>query len=136
MNIYIVGSLLFSAVMVLFITMLFIKNIKLKKANRLLLASLKNIEYMVEFVKKDTVDNDIHKENFIKFISDSRDWAYEYIESVQDGLSTFINAVKPDIEYFNEYGGAALVGPDHDIIKRIAIAYEDLIKLMPDEEKK
>lgn len=27
--------------------------------------------------------HDIHKENFIKFLSDSRNWAYEYIESSQ-----------------------------------------------------
>lgn len=29
------------------------------------------------------LDQDIHKENFIKFLSDSRDWAFEYIESSQ-----------------------------------------------------
>ncbi len=28
-------------------------------------------------------DAEIHKENFIKFLSDSRDWAFEYIESSQ-----------------------------------------------------
>jgi hypothetical protein len=28
-------------------------------------------------------DQDIHKENFIKFLSDSRDWAFEYIENSQ-----------------------------------------------------
>jgi hypothetical protein len=136
MNIYIVGGSSLAAVMLLVIAVLFIKNIKLKKKNKILLASLKKVENMVEFAKKDTRDNDVHKENFIKFISDSRDWAYEYIESVQDGLSTFINSVKPDIEYFNEYGGAAIVGPDYDMLKRIVAAYEELIKLMPDEESK
>jgi len=28
-------------------------------------------------------DDSIHKENFIKFLSDSRDWAFEYIETSQ-----------------------------------------------------
>jgi hypothetical protein len=28
-------------------------------------------------------DDVIHKENFIKFLSDSRDWAFEYIETSQ-----------------------------------------------------
>ena len=28
-------------------------------------------------------EENIHKENFIKFLSESRDWAYEYIENVQ-----------------------------------------------------
>ena len=28
-------------------------------------------------------DDAVHKENFIKFLSDSRDWAFEYIEQSQ-----------------------------------------------------
>jgi hypothetical protein len=28
-------------------------------------------------------DDTLHKENFIKFLSDSRDWAFEYIEQSQ-----------------------------------------------------
>ena len=31
----------------------------------------------------DTSDESVHKENFIKFLSDSRDWAFDYIESSQ-----------------------------------------------------
>jgi len=27
-------------------------------------------------------DDDVHKENFIKFLSDSREWAFGYIEEV------------------------------------------------------
>ena len=28
-------------------------------------------------------EQDVHKESFIKFLSDSRDWAYDYIETTQ-----------------------------------------------------
>jgi hypothetical protein len=31
-------------------------------------------------------DDTIHKENFIKFLSDSRDWAFEYIEKSQQTI--------------------------------------------------
>ena len=31
-------------------------------------------------------DDTIHKENFIKFLSDSRDWAFEYIERSQQTI--------------------------------------------------
>ena len=31
-------------------------------------------------------DDVTHKENFIKFLSDSRDWAFEYIESSQQTI--------------------------------------------------
>ncbi len=39
-------------------------------------------------------DQDIHKENFIKFLSDSRDWAFEYIE---DTLK-FIEPILADMD--------------------------------------
>ena len=31
-------------------------------------------------------DDTLHKENFIKFLSDSRDWAFEYIEKSQQTI--------------------------------------------------
>lgn len=37
---------------------------------------------------------DVHKENFIKFLSDSRDWAFEYIEQTQ-------NVVQEVVDYLN-----------------------------------
>lgn len=136
MNINIVYISILTFVVSFIFSVLIVNNIRLKKANILLLESLKRVEQIVLLSKKDDLDNSVHQENFIKFISDSRDWAYEYIESVQNGLSTFIDAVKPDIDYFDSYGEAGPVGPDHDMIKRISIAYKDLIKLMPDEEIK
>ena len=42
-----------------------------------------------------------HNESFIKFLSDSRDWAFQYIEEVQTGLRSFIEEVEPDIIYYN-----------------------------------
>lgn len=80
-------------------------------------------------------DESVHKENFIKFLSESRDWAYKYIEDVQDGLGTFIKSVDQDIKYFDEYGVIGPTGPDHDTLKRISAAYKELVKLMPAEDK-
>ena len=39
----------------------------------------------------DSVDEDMHKENFIKFLSESRDWAYEYIEMSQATIKEVID---------------------------------------------
>jgi uncharacterized protein YlxP (DUF503 family) len=36
-------------------------------------------------------DQDMHKENFIKFLSESRDWAYEYIEMSQATIKEVID---------------------------------------------
>lgn len=78
-------------------------------------------------------DQDIHKENFIKFLSDSRDWAFEYIEDVQKQLETFINEIEPEIEYFNEYGIVGDAYPHYYSMKKISAAYKDLKKLLPEE---
>ncbi len=39
-------------------------------------------------------DDGIHKENFIKFLSDSRDWAFEYIEASQKTIKEVSEELK------------------------------------------
>ena len=80
-------------------------------------------------------DEDIHKENFIKFLSDSRDWAYEYIEEVQKGLDKFIKEVEPQLEYYNKYGIVVdgMIPPHDKALKKISLEFEQLKKLLPEE---
>lgn len=80
-------------------------------------------------------DEDIHKENFIKFLSDSREWAYSYIEEVQDGLKKFISEVEPQLEYYNKYGIVidGMVPPHDFALKKISKEFEDLKKLLPED---
>jgi hypothetical protein len=92
-----------------------------------------------EFIATNNVefknDSDIHKENFIKFLSDSRDWAFAYIEEVQRGLTKFVDDVEPEISYFKEYGDLTSMKPNYYSLKRITDAYEELTKLLPKEEE-
>ena len=78
-------------------------------------------------------DQDIHKENFIKFLSDSRDWAFEYIEDVQKQLENFVRDIEPEIMYFDEYGVVGDAYPHYHSMKKISSAYKDLKKLLPEE---
>jgi hypothetical protein len=39
-------------------------------------------------------DDTLHKENFIKFLSDSRDWAFEYIEKSQQTIKEVSEELK------------------------------------------
>lgn len=78
-------------------------------------------------------DQDIHKENFIKFLSDSRDWAFEYIEDVQKQLENFIRDIEPEIMYFDEYGIVGDAYPHYHSMKKISSAYKNLKKLLPEE---
>jgi hypothetical protein len=94
-------------------------------------------ESLQEFIEKNNFefknDIDIHKENFIKFLSDSRDWAFDYIEEVQTGLDKFIKEIEPEMEYFDKFGVVGSAYPLYPGMKKIFTAYQDLIKLMPSE---
>jgi hypothetical protein len=80
-------------------------------------------------------DELVDKENFIKFLSDSRDWAYKYIEDVQFGIKEFIDSVQPDLLYFDEYGEVGSAYPHYEAMVRINNAYKQLKTLMPKEEE-
>ena len=80
-------------------------------------------------------DHDVHKENFIKFLSDSRDWAYEYIEDVQKALTKFVKEVEPQLEYYNKYGIVidGMVPPHDFALKKISKEFDELKKLLPED---
>lgn len=101
-----------------------------------LAVSLTKVEEIFNSTKKEESDSDVHKENFIKFLSDSRDWAYQYIEDVQSGLNKFVDTVDADISYFDKYGDAlSMERPDYPFMKNISKAYKELKTLLPVEEK-
>jgi hypothetical protein len=66
---------------------------------------IKNValEELASKIKNDTgiSDDSIHKENFIKFLSDSRDWAFEYIEKSQQTIKEVSDELK--IKGLNNY---------------------------------
>lgn len=82
-----------------------------------------------------SADQEMHKDGFIKFLSDSRDWAFEYIESVQTGLKKFINEVEPQIDHYNKYGIVVegMVEPHDFALKKISKEFYELKKLLPEE---
>jgi hypothetical protein len=114
--------------------MLALKVITLRKRALALAMSLVKVQDMFNSTKKDESENDVHKENFIKFLSDSRDWAYSYIEDVQQGLSKFVDEIDSEISYFDEYGIVGDAYPHYHSMKKISNAYKDLKKLLPEED--
>jgi hypothetical protein len=84
---------------------------------------------------QELTDNDIHRENFIKFLSDSRDWAFTYIEDVQKGLTKFVEEVDPSINYFLEFSTISEGHPLHNDMKKISTAYQDLKIFLPNESE-
>ena len=110
------------------------KILRLRGSLKLLSVSYAKIQTLTSLKDNDDMNNDVHKENFIKFLSDSRDWAYEYIKDVQDGLEKFINEIEPEIAYFDEYGVVGDAYPHYHSMKKISSEYKELKKLLPSEE--
>lgn len=78
-------------------------------------------------------DQDIHKESFIKFLSDSRDWAFDYIEEVQKGLQKFVSDLEPTINSFNKEEHKLKDNPFYQDLQIISNSFQELKKLLPEE---
>ena len=105
-----------------------------KKANRTLIA--KTLEtLLMQQLSMDTrkTEKDQSNEDFLKFVSDSRDWAYQYIEEVQESLNKFITDIEPEISYFDEYGLVGDAYPHYYSMKKISVAYKELKKMLQED---
>lgn len=80
-----------------------------------------------ELSAKDLAETD----GFVKFISQSRDWAFEYIEEVQQALTEFDEVVAPQLEWANTYGKLAGETVHTSTIDKISEAYNKLKTLLP-----
>jgi hypothetical protein len=117
------------------------KNIKLNiklssKRVEVLRLSIDNAvlsEKLFENLNTPTVKPDETSEAFLKFISDSRDWAYTYIEDVQASLNKFITDIDAEILYFDTYGDLMGAEPNYNSMKKISKAYKELKKLLPED---
>jgi hypothetical protein len=80
---------------------------------------------------KESATNVEQTEGFLKFISESRDWAFKYIEDVQAAISKFGAKAQPELIYLDRYGttiGLSMVKS----VETISEAYRELLKVMPE----
>jgi hypothetical protein len=134
MSLIIVSTCLFS-VSVAYLSLAYNFN-KIRTQYQKLFIDMMLLEKLISDIEDSKIktDESVHKENFIKFLSDSRDWAYQYIEDVQAGLTNFIEQTGPEINYFREYGDTMSLAPNYYSMKKIAEEYEKLKTLLPKEE--
>jgi hypothetical protein len=105
-----------------------------KKINKTILANtLKVLIEQEENHEKNKTDKERSNEDFLKFVSDSRDWAYQYIDEVQESLNKFITDIEPEINYFDEYGIVSSAYPHYYSMKKISESYKELKKLLPED---
>ncbi len=104
------------------------------KKNRAILANTLRLLVMQDSINSESkTDKQQADEAFLKFVSDSRDWAYQYIDDVQEGLNKFVTDIEPEIAYFDEYGIASSAYPHYYSMKKISGAYKELKKLLPED---
>jgi predicted RNA-binding protein with EMAP domain len=77
--------------------------------------------------------SDIHKENFIKFLSDSRDWAFDYIDKSQKQIKDFIDIADKEFAFFNTYSSLSEGQLYHETMQIIFEEYTKLKQLLPEE---
>jgi hypothetical protein len=116
------------------------QSIKLKRDVSKLFIEKTLLQEYVDITKstktKEDSDDSIHKENFIKFLSDSRDWSFEYIEDVQSKINKMILDLKPDVEYFEKFGLLYDGHPSYPMLTNFIKSYKELQDLLPKEDYK
>ena len=75
-------------------------------------------------IEENSVRELSESEGFVKFISTSRDWAFEYIEEVQKALAEFDEEVSPKFKSAKD---------SHKVLKEISLAYDKLKTVLPKE---
>lgn len=121
---------------ILIVVTLLISIVKLRLKNRKLSAELlqatldQNILFtkLAEELKKKEEVSVEKTDGFLKFISESRELAFEYIEAMQEALVKFKDKVGPEIEYMLTYGTATGDNLQSKSFLKIERAYKELIK--------
>lgn len=84
---------------------------------------------MAEIDTKNSNQND----GFLKFVSDSREAAFKYIEEVQSAINEFDTKVGPAVKHYKETGKMLDRKPS-DLVRELADAYDKLMASMPKED--
>jgi hypothetical protein len=114
---------------------LFLVANKLQKDNAILAQAI--IEQTANKIASKLDDEEeIMKESFLKFVSDSREWAFEYIENVQKQIKDFIDVADKQFSFFDSYGVLSEGHLYYENMKTISEEYKKLKALLPEEDNK
>lgn len=110
--------------------------IKLRNKNLELISELSQAIIDINILKiKFSSDQNVEKDHLISFLSDTREIAYNYIDSIQEKIKVFIDDLEPDIIFFQEFGSLTQEYPNHKSMKKIVDHYEILKQFLPQETK-
>ena len=108
----------------------FLFYIQKRKNIQILAQTLEFFILQEEQQKQTKTDKEQFNEDFLKFISDSRDWAYTYIEVTQEKVNNFISDVGPVIDYLEKYSPPTL---SEDQRLSIVEGYKIIKTILPED---
>ena len=92
------------------------------------MALKKSLERLIASENNKSVEK---TEGFLKFVSESREWAFKYIEDVQLGIATFVDELKPVVEHYRNTK-RALYRKQSETLDKLLYTYDILVKFLPE----
>jgi hypothetical protein len=92
-------------------------------------------EQLSDMIQKDQERQIDQSEGFVRYLSDSRQKAFEYIESVQRALTVFDSEISPELDWNSKFGGVLGDSVHTKSINKIQAAYENLKQVMPENKQ-
>lgn len=138
----IIDIVIFSVYIVSLLTLLFFlikNNIDKRKLLSMFIQSEMNryvVSQRLEEALKELSNKELlESDGFVKFISDSRDWAFQYIEEVQKALDEFDKRISPELEWSKTFGTVLGDNTYTDALNRISEAYDKLKSVLPKNDE-
>jgi hypothetical protein len=79
----------------------------------------------------------LESEEFMQFLTSSREYAFEYIEAVQEAITEYNSVLEPIINYHKTYGMAfGMDSVPYNNLEKIAKAHDALMEIMPSDPNK
>jgi len=93
----------------------------------IIMAEYSNALQQIENMKLEKSDD------FVKFLSDSRELAFSYIEDVQVKIAEFDKLLQDIAEWNSTYGTVAGNVPHAEKIEQLSLAYDSIRGLLPEK---
>lgn len=140
MIITIIEFTVFAIALVIFVALV-ITNIHTRLQNNKLKASLTQesidraivMQEMQKLMAEIDTKNSNQNDGFLKFVSESREAAFKYIEEVQSAINEFDNKVGPVVKHYKETGKVLERRPSQ-LVRELTEAYDKLMASMPKED--
>jgi len=112
------------------------QRIKKRKAQKIAIQLAFDKTQLLKEIEVMSANKEIEStEGFVRFLSESRDSAFGYIEKVQQNLKEFSEKVEPTFKWNKTYGTTLGRNVHTEAIDKISEAYDKLKELLPEDNQ-